>query len=549
MIKHSAFSDQRPARPSKADSRKPTAALAFTLTEMMIAIALLLVVIIATSQIFGTASKVTGIGQATQAVITEAAVIEQQLRADIANLNREGFIAIRCTAVRNNVNVAAGGALLNPNLPDNALIRSDQLLFFINRLEAMQSLRLSAGGSAEAQGTASRMYYGHAFQLPLGPAYVPTNQSQGRAIDAATNLAMKPWTRGNAAGQIATVQTLFSTIGAAGGGSADTIFGVTGAGPNISTAQPQASQWLLARQGAVLADDSELASNTNSKTVALGETLMGRSIFFYPVSAPGLYGHSRELRNGRVDGAASLMNEIRRTITINGLIPAITPPLMRNWRSNPQAAADQRTIIANNALYYPRAERKAPSMHRVDQALTNHVISGGCSSFIVDWTYADGTGAVLDAQGNVVDPTPALPNSGDELLGVGIPPGTEQPWFGMPNLNNFPANVGYPDPQRGTMPYFNWPGVNQAATFFPYHIDDVPVETPAGSGVYVYEAFFGYNQSEPRDATGALWPLVSPKSYTPWPTALRITMTLHDPEGRLENGREVQFVIDLPRQK
>ena len=33
------------------------------------------------------------------------------------------------------------------------------------------------------------------------------------------------------------------------------------------------------------------------------------------------------------------------------------------------------------------------------------------------------------------------------------------------------------------------------------------------------------------------------------PTALRITMTLHDPAGRLEAGREVQFIIDLPRKR
>ena len=35
-------------------------------------------------------------------------------------------------------------------------------------------------------------------------------------------------------------------------------------------------------------------------------------------------------------------------------------------------------------------------------------------------------------------------------------------------------------------------------------------------------------------------------SYTPWPTALRFTMVLHDPETRLENGQVVQFVVRLP---
>jgi len=188
-------------------------------------------------------------------------------------------------------------------------------------------------------------------------------------------------------------------------------------------------------------------------------------------------------------------------------------------------------------------------MHRVDQALTNHVISGGCSSFTIDWTYSAGTGEVLDAQGNVVDPD-GNPGNGDELYGMGIPQGSEQPWFGMPSLENFPANTDLPDPQRGTLPYFNW--LNPANTFYADHIDGLPTQmVVAGNPIpaYVYEAFFGYNQSEPLDAVGALWPFNSERSYTPWPTGLRITMTLHDPELRLEGGKEVQFVIDLPRQQ
>ena len=50
--------------------------------------------------------------------------------------------------------------------------------------------------------------------------------------------------------------------------------------------------------------------------------------------------------------------------------------------------------------------------------------------------------------------------------------------------------------------------------------------------------------------TGSPWdlsdPTEAPAAYTPWPTSIRITMTLHDPDLRLERGREVQFVINLP---
>ena len=62
-------------------------------------------------------------------------------------------------------------------------------------------------------------------------------------------------------------------------------------------------------------------------------------------------------------------------------------------------------------------------------------------------------------------------------------------------------------------------------------------------GTIVREAFFGYNEATPLDAFG------NPNSnlgYTPWPSAIRITMVLHDTAGRFQQGREIQFVIDLP---
>ena len=64
-------------------------------------------------------------------------------------------------------------------------------------------------------------------------------------------------------------------------------------------------------------------------------------------------------------------------------------------------------------------------------------------------------------------------------------------------------------------------------------------------GIDIYEAIFGYNQDTPIDPATGL-PDVD-LAYTPWPSAIRITMTLHDTATRLEAGREIQFVINLPR--
>ena len=68
------------------------------------------------------------------------------------------------------------------------------------------------------------------------------------------------------------------------------------------------------------------------------------------------------------------------------------------------------------------------------------------------------------------------------------------------------------------------------------------------TGAVVYEAIFGCNHHAPFDpAAGAPWPSGPDAqiAYTPWPSALRITMTLHDAAGRLDAGREVQFVVHL----
>ena len=55
----------------------------FTLTELMVAVLILVVVIVATSRIFGTVSRVTGVGQAVASVLQEASAVEPQLRRGV----------------------------------------------------------------------------------------------------------------------------------------------------------------------------------------------------------------------------------------------------------------------------------------------------------------------------------------------------------------------------------------------------------------------------------------------------------------------------------
>ena len=453
----------------------------FTLTELMVAVAVLIVVILATSKIFGTIGKVTGIGEASRDVMQETAAIERQIRSDLARLAPGGFLAIRCVAVPNDVN---GSPLLRPNLPPEAIIRADQLVFFTNGVQSIQTFRGGAGSAHKGQSAVARLYYGHAFQLPQGEAVDPDPAGAFvEAHDPEVDLdnPLLPWHVGTS-------------------GMVRTVFRRNLSGPpddydttdvsSIDATQPPATRWLLARQAVVLADDGD------NEVVFLGENRSAIDI-------------AREVViNGRVDAAKGQLNDIRNTIVGDGTV---------SW-------VNQRATIASD-VFYPRAERVAPSMHRVDQALTNHVLASACSSFIIDWTYENAVGGFdLDDDGF--------------QDGVQIDPAGEQPWFGL-----F-------DPQRGVDTFLAWHGTPTTTTIFATNIDDTTL-TPAGAAVedagtdvVVYEAIFGYNQDTPLNAFGFPDPALG---YTPWPSAIRITMILHDARTRLENGRRIQFVIDLPR--
>jgi prepilin-type N-terminal cleavage/methylation domain-containing protein len=466
----------------------------FTLTELMIAVVVLLVVIAAAGKIFDTVTKVTGLSEATTNVLQEATTIERQLRQDFQSLAPEGFFGIRQVRVRNDIHVAGGGELLDPSLSPNHFFRADQLVFFINSLGGIQTYRQSADGNHKGQGTTAFVYFGHGFQLPNADRVQPISGFPA-AHDPAVDVF--PWTQG----LIDTVRTQFMT------GTGIGNFTKASAG-TIDATQPPPGQWLLVRQQSVLVNDDGAAANDNSKTVYLGNNIAARSIF---LNDPFIAMGSAELRNGRVDAAATLMHNVRNRVEFNGATPL-------DW------LPDQRIRIADT-MQYRRAEREAPSIHRVDQALTNSVIGTGCSNVRIEWTYDPGTG--------FIDPDGVL-NNGDELDGFSFDSEYEQPWFGLTDNLHGTGNFG--DPSYQSAARF-MPG----DTIFPDNLEVVITDTPT---LQVMETFFGYNQTRPLNAAGNA---IIDNAYTPWPSAVRITLTLHDANTRLTHGREVQFVLRLPK--
>jgi hypothetical protein len=387
------------------------------------------------------------------------------------------------------------------------------------------------GGTGETgwpvkQATAARIYYGHGVQIPDGvpgaDAFPLLSTGQPLlpwTVDFPSNgpdLSLRNWTTG------AFIRDVIAT-------------------------QPSAREWTLARQAILLADDGvggllryhALQSQPKNSTVG---------IWANPAQTPGVNFDPGPF-SSRVDIAASTLDRIRQTVTGFG---TNTPAQQRT-----QMLRALNDFSSPNPLRFPRAERIAPGVDRLDQMLTNPVIAGYCSSFIVEWTWTDGTGRVIDpSTGLPVDPTPAAPGSGDEWVGIivnpSLPTGTpsfaEQPWFGLPDASRGVTAISQAPAYTGAC---NGPWGCLGLPIYPENIEGSPFLStiPGQPGVRVYRATFGLNATRPFEidpATGQA-AIGAGLNFTPWPNALRFTVTLHDPRQRFAEGRTFQFVVELPR--
>ena len=263
----------------------------------------------------------------------------------------------------------------------------------------------------------------------------------------------------------------------------------------------------------------------------------------------------------------------------------------------------QRELI-KSLVRWPRAERVPPGQGRFDQHLSIPVLGSACSSFIVEWTWDENVGEVdtvktLTSAGNGETVDTSI-----NWIGLKTDPadswdGTDngeaaggQRWFGLYDATRQVMPAGRID----GMDALGWQGFAEIFPPDPFATTHAPstvrlgvspetseggVDDPAFERNAIeqasYPAGFGGNPSERRIDYWAVFGLNGDKplldidvvsnldgepvgggfdtgdgrqdfdlSYTPWPTALRFTMVLHDPETRLENGQVVQFVVRLP---
>jgi hypothetical protein len=635
---------------------------AFTVIELLVAVVVLLAVIIATSKVFNTASKVASTGEANADVLQQSSVLEEQMRRDLERICRDGFLAIQCVEVPNDINVAAGGPLLNPQLPATELLRCDQVVFFTAGTEisarwAGPGDLVTSGGGQQARATMVR--YAHGVQVPRLTTEVLASPNLfppviTRVTGGAGGLsALVPWTW---------IQGVNRALEFRSGTGSPT---TTPAGdlPPIDPNQPEARQWVLARKTALLADDGGYAVFYPEPRNYLVAQTLG------PSSAPSVFGDlsnsqtspfpvgnnyrrwfwreardrnwietsanmvpSPLLQSGWVDIAASDLDKVRRQIAptlrlqdpldignLVGYVQSVSlpwsigvgglPGAPLGWPTGtgapPWPADGQIVGIGNNQqlgsvadytsqrdrimrgcfgtpangtvpavglLGWPRAEKSVTDTDRTSEMLVSPTLLTNCSSFRVDWTWEPGTGRQSDAAGAVLRAVTRLGPNPRSFTLRGYEPFANQPWPAIAvnpsvRVSDQPW-FGLPDPSAGVslaqsaMAFIAHEGVageetNRHMELVAQTIEGIgtggasPAVTtpfPGQSGIRVYSAVFGFNQDEACVVTPD-GTVVLRDDFTPWPTQIRVTAVIHDPRLVLDRGREVQFVLDVPKRR
>ncbi len=487
----------------------------------MVAVGLLLVVIVAVSRIFSTASKVASLGEAVNDILQETGAIERQIRTDISRLDYDGVLVIQCVAIKNNANQLSSpfAPLIDPTRPEKATIRCDQLVFFS---KGTQTSARFAGNqdlgpfNGLARSNVSRILYGHGVQLP---DLIPTIAGLRPDPIAFSDRPLLPW-----------------SFDATPGGSLE--FGywwgnVTGGITNGT--QPEARDWTLARQAILLADDGgdkrrfhKATDNTpttygNNSAVSLFEQLNLET----PILDANLL-PNYDIINSRVDVAATNLNDIRKILA---------PVGSNTWRQRIVNGFFGPFLGYGQLAGYVRSEKVAPSMNRQDVMLTTPTLATNCSNFMVDWTWGE-----YQVEG--VIPAPLVPTKWYGFSDL-QPPLFEVPPDEERGVRTLTEALALPDPiPEGTLIV---PSVIEGANGTP-----IPYLCPLGptGPIKIYTAVFGFNGDKPvfqtldLQTTGTV---AVRDDYTPWPTALRITMQLHNPEKRIEQGKTLQLIVELPK--
>jgi prepilin-type N-terminal cleavage/methylation domain-containing protein len=143
----------------------------FTLLEMLVAVGAVALIAVGVSQIFRATGTTIRTGKRLNNLNAYAAMVERQVRADVASMTRDGFLLIRHERIDGTVpvappngNIPTGVALFDDRFttvkaPTPRPRRSDQLMFFSTG--DFVTARAPEHPDRVARSTAARIWYGH----------------------------------------------------------------------------------------------------------------------------------------------------------------------------------------------------------------------------------------------------------------------------------------------------------------------------------------------------------------------------------------------------
>ncbi|MBX3357530.1 MAG: prepilin-type N-terminal cleavage/methylation domain-containing protein [Phycisphaeraceae bacterium] len=177
----------------RAPRRKSSAA--FTLLEVMVAVAAVALLAVGISQVFRATGATLKGGRRLSYFNQYAAAIERQLRQDIDSMTRDGFMVIRHEEVRGGYN-PGDPVELYPGQPlaRQRTRRADQLAFFAKG--DFSTVRDAVHPSRIARSNVARIYYGHG--LPREPKDPQQEWAEPIAIDDDNTIPTQhaPWALG-----------------------------------------------------------------------------------------------------------------------------------------------------------------------------------------------------------------------------------------------------------------------------------------------------------------------------------------------------------------
>jgi len=178
----------------------PRNSRAFTLLEIIVAIGAVAIVTVGLAALFQTIGRTVSSGKKLSTSNAYAALLEQQMRADIAAITREGYLVIRQQGT-----MAAGGAVggasgrtqntvkVWADDPYPRVRRVDELMFFAHG--DYQTQRPAVHPRLVAKSDTARIYYGHGVRAKVDTTTAANNiylipEPQSEALPGGGNTAL-----------------------------------------------------------------------------------------------------------------------------------------------------------------------------------------------------------------------------------------------------------------------------------------------------------------------------------------------------------------------